>query len=118
MYVQDFQQTYLNTRADTRAYRMWNNARQRSKAKGHEFSISLDWVKERLTAGACEVTGIPFDHSFSRIWSPSLDRIDNTQGYTPDNTRMVVFIYNSAKNTGTDSDVLRMAKALIAANEN
>jgi len=31
---------------------------------------------------------------------------------------MVVFIYNSAKNTGTDSDVLRMAKALIAANEN
>nr|WEM05543.1 endonuclease [Ralstonia phage BOESR1] len=97
---------------------MWNAARQRAKVKGLEFSITQDWVEERLQAGRCEVTGIPFDFTFNRIWSPSLDRVDNALGYTPENTRMVVFIYNSAKNTGTDADVLQMATALVAANDN
>lgn len=97
---------------------MWNNARQRAKARGIDFTLPLEWVEERLEKGHCEVTGIPFDFSFQRLWSPSLDKIDPTKGYTPDNTQMTVFIYNSAKLTGTHEDVLRFARALIAANDN
>jgi hypothetical protein len=109
---------YLKSRHYKRAYRMWNNARQRAKARDIEFTITLEWVEDKLAQGQCEVTSIPFDMSFQRIWSPSLDKIDPERGYTPDNTQITVFIYNSAKLNGSHEDVVRFARAIVAANDN
>jgi hypothetical protein len=48
----------------------------------------------------CEVSGLPFDPHGKRTWdSVSLDRIDNTQGYVPGNTRWVLWSVNAACGT-------------------
>ena len=69
----------------------------------------------KLNVGICEVTGIPFTYGLNarNPWSPSLDRIDPSVGYTLENTRVVVWIYNAAKNVFSDSDVMLMAHALV-----
>lgn len=102
-----------------RANHMLNNARARAKGKGLELSLTKEWLVAGLNLGKCAVTGIEFDLSVKlrgsgRItpWSPSLDRIDSTKGYTPENCRLVVWMYNAAKHISTDGDVLRLAKAV------
>lgn len=90
--------------------------RQRAAKRGLEFSLTEEWIRERLESGKCELTGIEFDLNTKRPFSPSVDRTDSTKGYTPDNCRMVVLCYNLAKNEATDDDVLEMAKALVFAN--
>jgi len=47
-------------------------------------------------------------------FSPSFDRIDNTQGYTRDNVQLVCLIYNTAKNAHTHEDLLKLARALVS----
>ena len=94
-----------------RARRLYDAALQRTRKRGTEFALTVEWIRERIEAGHCEVTGIPFEFD-GRPWSPSLDRIDNTLGYTTDNVQVVVWTYNAAKGTGTSEDVLTMARAL------
>lgn len=86
------------------------SAKQRATQKGREFSIDLDFVKSRLHNGKCEVTGIDFDLSpHDRLknnpFSPSLDRKDPTGGYTPENTRAVLWQYNAMKMDLFDDEV-------------
>ena len=107
--------------AEGRAQVLLNNARGRAKKSGLEFTIDREWIAERLRRGICEATGVPLDYSQtgagkggSHPWSPSLDRIDNAKGYTPENTQVVVWIYNSAKNTFDHQTVVQFARALIA----
>lgn len=73
------------------------------------------------------MTGIPFvlntplsgNKGWGRVgdWSPSIDRIDSSKGYTPENCQMVVWIYNRCKNNSTDENVLLMAAALVRRKE-
>ena len=52
-------------------------------------------------------TGIQFEYQPSNPLSPSLDRIDpNIDRYEIGNVQAVVKIYNLAKHTGTDADVI------------
>ena len=76
--------------------------------------LTPEWILEKLEQGVCEVTGLPFTYGVEarNPWSPSLDRIDPSIGYTLENTRVVVWIYNAAKNVFTDSDVMLMAHAV------
>ena len=76
--------------------------------------LTPEWIIEKLNVGKCEVTGLPFTYGLQsrNPWSPSLDRIDPTVGYTLKNTRVVIWIYNAAKNVFSDQDVMVMAKAL------
>lgn len=71
---------------------------------------------ERMALGRCQRTakrfvlqGGPGYHPFA----PSLDRINPKEGYTPENTQLVCWQYNSAKATFTDADVVRFAQAVI-----
>lgn len=69
-------------------------------------------------AGRCEATGLPFTilpgGSGKSPFAPSVDRIDPAGPYSPENSRVVVSIYNLAKNAWGDADVLLMAEALCA----
>jgi len=56
------------------------------------------------------MTGIAFDYEKDERYkkhpySPSLDRINNDQGYTPENTRLVCAMYNYCRNVARDEDV-------------
>jgi len=62
-------------------------------------TITPEWVEQRLELGLCELSGLPFDFATSRLqgaYSPSLDRIDPGCGYTPENTRVILWALNAA----------------------
>jgi hypothetical protein len=102
-----------------RAGHMLNNARARARRKQLPCDLDYQFIADKLINGKCEVTGLSFviqsctgkGHK-TNSFSPSLDRIDNTKGYTKDNVRMVVWIYNRAKGAFPISDLLTMLRAL------
>ena len=78
-----------------------NGARHRAKAHGRDFDLTMEWLLQQLERQqmACALTGIQFfvaekSGSKNHPYSPSLDRIDCTRGYTTDNVRIVLFAVN------------------------
>lgn len=76
-----------------------DGARKRSVKKGIAFDLDqhLSSIKERLDAGVCEATGLPFQIGRGHHWaSPSIDRIDAKGPYLYSNIRIVLHGYNNA----------------------
>lgn len=75
-----------------------------SARKRREYTLSKDDEAALIIRcnGRCELTGIAFDTSREtwnrRPYSPSLDRVDSSQGYTLDNCRIVCVAINIALN--------------------
>lgn len=91
-------------------------ARMRHALKrGLQFTITPEWCSARYV-GKCELTSIAFQQVtyHGGFYSPSLDRIDPKEGYTPENCRFILFAINAFKNTATDEEMYTVAKALIA----
>jgi len=96
-------------------------AKRRASRKGRECDLKKEDAKalwERCK-GACEITGIPFDftrksNQKTRPFSPSIDRIDNTKGYTKDNVRVVCTSVNIAMNQWGEEVLHAIVKGLIA----
>lgn len=98
---------------------LYRSAKQRAGKKRIEFSLSPEWVIERVLAGVCEATGLPLSFGTSgdhrpNTFAPSIDRKDPRGGYTPENSRVVIWAFNALKGHGTDEDVLTVAKAIVA----
>lgn len=104
----------INNPLRAKASALLNSANSRALRKGLECSISLDWVAAQLEKG-CALSGLPFDFAAKGVmnpYSPSLDRIDPTKGYTEDNTQAILQGINGLKLNGTNHDVLVIAKAI------
>jgi hypothetical protein len=99
----------------------WNlplkSAKERAKKKGLIFTLSKKWAAEIWT-GKCSLSGLDFDlvntQNGGGPFSPSLDRIDNLLGYSPENSRFVLSCINNFKSSLSDAEVLRIAKAILA----
>lgn len=114
-----FRTYYLSIKG--RTAHMLNNGRARAKREGVAFSLTEEWVRSRLEAGRCEVTGLPFvmlvGHGKGHrknAYSPSLERRDPTGPYSPDNTVMACWIYNRAKGAFSHDELMVMVRALAA----
>lgn len=88
---------------EKRALMVLDAARQRCKKHGFAFSVDIDWVRKRVVEhGRCEITGIPFDFDVKprerrrNAFFPSLDQKVAGEGYTPENTRVVLVAVNLA----------------------
>lgn len=97
---------------------MFYAVRNRCRKSGMEFTIDEALLAKLLEPNVCSVTGIPPEplgsgkrHSRSP-WAPSVDRIDSSRGYVPDNVRVVCWMYNAAKQDWSDAEVMRMVEAL------
>lgn len=80
---------------------MWSPAKSRAKKKGFEFTITPSHIQIPLL---CPVFNTSFNNekgSGVKDNSPSLDRIDATQGYTPDNIRVVSWRANNLISNGS-----------------
>ena len=91
-----------------------HGAKARARKFNLPFDLDFEWMMERMDK--CAVTNIPFELERTgekqRSFAPSIDRIDPQKGYTKDNCRMVIGMYNRAKGEGTDEDVMRMVNEL------
>lgn len=84
------------------------NAKQRAKRFGLECTLTLADIKIPET---CPVLGIPLIIGLTMRGdnSPSLDRFDNSKGYTPDNVRIISFRANIIKRDATLAEIERVA---------
>lgn len=103
-----------------RVTHLFHSAKTRSKRFGVPFDLTREWIAERLERGCCEVTGLPFTFGVGggighrqNSFSPSIDRIKQGGGYTRENCRVVVFMYNWARGAFPDEHFARMLDALI-----
>ena len=89
------------------AKHLWSLARDRCKRNGREFTITVEDV-EKVNTDMCPLLEIPIKRypqtanaGSSRRQMPdakSLDRIDPSKGYTPDNIRIISWMANAMLN--------------------
>jgi hypothetical protein len=94
---------------------LWKHARDRAKEKGLEFTITPEHVHNAMVE-RCPVLDVelkPLDKSY---WdaSPSLDRIDSSKGYTPENIWVISARANRIKSDATLGELKRLVAALEA----
>lgn len=100
---------------------LWRGAKQRATKKGLPFDLSKDWLKDRVEAGRCEVTGIPFSYEVTgafRFYGATVDRKVPELGYTQSNCQVVIWGYSAAKGNGSHDDVMQLAHTLVANDNN
>ena len=106
-----------------RATSLYHSAKTRAKKKDIPFTITFQWVKNKLKQGYCEATGLPLEPKLeletnsekSKLHplTPSLDQIKPSEGYTIENTQMVCDFYNKMKNDKSLKDTYILAKAFV-----
>jgi hypothetical protein len=70
-----------------------------------------------IELGGGGVEGLPFWDDHAKAFGstiPSIDRIEASKGYTPNNVRVVLLGVNACRGAGSDDDLYRIAKALLA----
>ena len=84
-------------------------AKRRAAAKGIEFSLVEGDIR---VPTHCPVLGIPLFVGEGHMCpnSPTLDRIDPTRGYTPDNVAVISFRANAIKHNATAEEVKKVYK--------
>lgn len=100
-----------------RARKMFYHAQGRAVRRGLEFSISLDGILASC-GSHCPILGIELDWTASKRTdhSPTLDRLDNKQGYTEGNVLVMSWRANRLKSDGNAQE-LRMIADFIDARE-
>jgi hypothetical protein len=95
------------------AKNLFFGARQRAAKKNLEFTLSEEWLLEKIAAAneLCPACG-----GLMRFMAPdknnslSLDRIDSAKGYTPDNVQLLCKRCNTLKSNGDLEDRLKLIK--------
>jgi len=90
------------------ARKVWQSAKQRAARVGLPFELT---VADVHVPEICPYLNVPIEpgHVFN---GPSLDRIDSTKGYTPDNVVVVSRRANSIKNDATPDELEQIAQAV------
>lgn len=112
---------------------IWSRSKARAKMAGIEFSLTRGDITNMTVPITCPVLGIPLrmERGQRTDNSLSIDRIDSSQGYTPDNVVFVSWKVNRLKNNATLDEMRKMVifyeelcqerglpeKGLVAVNE-
>lgn len=77
---------------------MLNNAKKRASNKGLEFSLTKEDI---VIPELCPILKVPFIIGTKENYdfTPTIDRIDNSKGYTVDNIQIITNKANSMKNS-------------------
>lgn len=99
---------------------LFNRTKTRSKNINVSFDLDIPYLYELLKSqdGKCRASGIDLEFSVEdglrgrSPWSPSLDRIDSSNGYTKNNVQFVCLMYNLCKSTWTHEQVMKFVKIM------
>lgn len=101
--------------------KLFQSAKGHAKDKNREFSITLKHLLEqwRKQNGRCVYTGWILEMSENTknqlVLSPrkmSLDRVDSSGGYTPENIQFVCYMANTAKNRFSEQELIDFCLAV------
>jgi len=101
--------------------KLWSDAKVRAARRGLDFTITLEDIAARWRSH-CPLLRVQMSMSDGdRDTSPSLDRIDSSRGYTPDNIWVISTRANRIKNNATLEEfetIARNWKRLLEQKEN
>ena len=86
-------------------------SRIRAKKRGLDHTINIEDIR---IPSICPVLGIQLNQGGNTDNSPSLDRIDSSKGYTPDNVWVISTRANRIKNDATPDELIQLVRALTA----
>ena len=92
-----------------------NASKQRATTKNREHTITLQDIKNKYPIDSkCPIFGIEleFNNTGFRDNSPSIDRIDSTKGYTPDNIQIISWKANSIKRNASLEELMLLVNYL------
>ncbi len=92
---------------------MYKQAKARAKLKGHDFTLTIEDV---VIPEKCPIMGVKLEwipYGFNP-YSPSIDRIDSSKGYTKDNIQVISSIANRMKWNATKEQLLTFCKGVSA----
>ena len=84
---------------------LWRSARLRAENKGLEFTIVESDIN---IPDVCPVFKVPFETGGMK--GPSIDRIDNSKGYTPENIQVISRRANTMKGDATYEEMKLFAE--------
>ena len=86
----------------------------RGRKEAGVITITIDDVLRILQKQKykCVYTGVKLSWEYNNPYKASIDRIDSSKGYTPDNIQIVSFIVNQAKSNLDDKTFLKMVKQI------
>jgi hypothetical protein len=88
------------------------NASGSAKKRGQEFNLTTEdmWTLWNRQNGLCAFTGWPMGTFTKTRTLLSLDRIDNSKGYTMDNCMLVCWCANKARSDMGRDEFVKMCK--------
>lgn len=99
---------------------LYAKARNSAPLRELEFTITMQTVYDLVIKadGHCMLTGIRFtdekpDGAKKKLWRPSIDRIDSSRGYTPDNVRLICVAANIALQDHGDDVFAKLAVGFV-----
>ena len=92
---------------------LWKQAKSRAKLKGHEFDLEISdiVIPEYCPIMNEKLEWIPYGF---HPYSPSIDRIDSTKGYTKDNIQVISSIANRMKWNATREQLITFCKGVLS----
>jgi len=89
--------------------RLFHLAKRRAKEKNMEFTLTKEIIKSKFPKdNKCPVTKKPFLYDIKdKNQNPTIDRIDNSKGYTAENIVIVSYIVNKIKNDLQDFTIFK-----------
>ena len=98
----------------TPEWKMHQRAKQRCKKSGREFDLKVSDIE---IPDVCPILGIKINMNSGKPGayrnSPSLDRLDNSKGYTKENIHVISQLANAMKCHATTEELLVFAKWIL-----
>ena len=93
-------------------------AKTRSNKINREFDIDLEYVNLLWSRqkGICKLSGLPMSMGVGTKNKVSIDRINSNKGYVKGNCQLVTWEVNQAKASLTQSEFIKMSKAVAKNN--
>lgn len=120
--VHSWREDYDRSDRDWKTVAKMIHDRQKSSAGGRGIPFELNpervYALMKATGFKCAVSGIPFAKRFASDgrrdpWAPSIDRIENRQGYTVENCRVVCMAANIAMSDWGLDTLLRLSRGVL-----
>jgi predicted nucleic acid-binding Zn-ribbon protein len=102
-------------KSQTPEWKMWQRAKQRARATGREFDIT---VTDVMIPTHCPILGIELNVNSGKSGayanSPSLDRKNNAKGYVKGNVWVISQLANRMKGDSSNEELRRFAEWVLA----